>query len=54
LDRINIVTDFLFYSPLIFNDCERFTYISSLMHQVLIMCNASIVTVCLCFKVNLC
>ena len=50
----NILIDSLFCSALIVHDLYRFTYMSSLMHLVLVMCDASIVTVLLCLKVNLC
>jgi len=54
LDQIHILIDSLFYSLLMFHDFQRSTYISSLMHLVLVVCDASTVTALLCLKVNLC
>jgi len=47
--RIHILIDSLFYSPLIFHS---FTYISSLLHLVLVMCDASIVLFFFVKKLN--
>ena len=52
--NFDILIDSLFYSLLMFHDFQRSTYISSLMHLVLVVCDASTVTALLCLKVNLC